>query len=237
MKAVWYSLCRTLQLLLFCLLLQQTVSGQLHADFTATPAAGCAPVYVQFNDISTGGPSSWKWDLGNGTVSFLQHPSTTYFNPGKYSIKLVVKRGNLADSVVKVNTIIINALPKAAFKVSDTTGCYPLNVHFTDQSQAQEGSIVKWEWDFGDGTLSSAQHPDHVYSGPGNYNIILRVTNTAGCVTTVSRAQYIKIKDGVKADYSFTGSTLCTPPSLIRFNNKSTGTGTLSYQWAFGDGH
>jgi len=237
MKSVWYPVLRTLHVILFCLAIQQTMQAQLRADFTATPAGGCAPVFIHFTDISTGGATNWKWDLGNGTISFLQNPSTTYFNPGKYTIKLVIKKGNLADSIVKVNHIVVNALPKAAFKASDTTGCYPLKVNFTDQSNAQEGSIVKWEWDLGDGTISSLQHPSHIYSGPGNYNVILRVTNSAGCVITVSKAQYIKIKDGVKADYSFTGSTQCTPPSIIHFTNKSTGTGTLSWQWLFGDGN
>ncbi|GAC1589030.1 MAG: hypothetical protein NVS3B8_02910 [Chitinophagaceae bacterium] len=216
---------------------QQTVLAQLHTDFVASPAGGCAPVFIHFTDISTGNPASWKWDLGNGTISYLQNPSTTYFNPGKYTIKLVIKSGNLADSAIKLNYITINALPKPLFKASDTTGCYPLKVTFTDQSLAREGSITKWEWDLGDGTLSTQQNPVHVYTSPGNYNVILRITNTAGCVTTLSKAQYIKIKDGVKADFSYTGSSQCTPPSIVHFLNKSTGTGTLSYQWFFGDGN
>ena len=237
MKAVWYLMYRTLLALLLCVVIQPAVMAQLHTDFTASPSGGCAPVFVHFTDISTGSPGSWKWDLGNGTISFLQNPSTTYFNPGKYTIKLVIKKGTLADSVVKVNYITINALPKPFFKASDTTGCYPLKVNFTDESIAQEGGIVKWEWDLGDGSVSSLQNPTHIYSGPGNYNVILRVTNTAGCMSTISKAQYIKIKDGVKAGYSFTGSAVCTPPSVIHFTNNSTGTGTLSYQWLFGDGN
>jgi len=237
MKADRYPLFRTLQILLFCLTIQQTINAQLKADMIASTAGGCAPVYVNFIDISSGNPTSWKWDLGNGTVSFLQNPSTTYFNPGKYTIKLVVKNGTNADSTVKVNYITINALPKPVFKASDTTGCFPLKVNFTDQSNAQEGSIVKWEWDLGDGTVSGLQNPVHIYSSPGNYNVILRVTNSSGCINTASKAQYIKIKDGVKAGYSFTGSNQCAPPSVIHFTNTSTGTGTLSYQWLFGDGN
>ena len=197
MNAVRHFVLRTLYVSLCSLALQQTAMAQLRTDFTASPASGCAPVFIHFTDISTGSPDSWKWDLGNGTISFLQNPSTTYFNPGKYSIKLVIKKANLTDSLIKVGFVTVNALPKPLFKASDTTGCYPLKVNFTDLSKPQEGSIVKWEWDLGDGTVSSLQNPSHVYSGPGNYNVILRVTNTAGCVNTLSKAQYIKIKDGV----------------------------------------
>ena len=235
MKAVWHAVLRAWYVLLFCICIQQTITAQLRADFLTSPASGCAPVFVHFTDISTGNPGSWTWDLGNGTVSFLQNPSTTYFTPGKYKIKLLVKNGNLADSAT--GYVVINALPKPLFKASDTTGCYPLKLSFTDQSLAQEGNITKWEWDLGDGTLSNQQNPAHTYTAPGNYNVILRTTNTAGCVSTISRPQYIKIKDGVKADFSYTGSSQCTPPSIVHFTNKSTGTGILSYQWSFGDGN
>jgi gliding motility-associated-like protein len=235
-KTVWPSIRRAC-LLLMCIALQQTAFSQLRADFNATPTSGCAPVYVSFKDLSTGNPTYWKWDLGNGTISFLQHPSTTYFNPGKYAIKLVIRQGNQSDSVVKLSYITVNALPKPLFSASDTTGCYPLKVNFKDLSQAQEGSITKWEWDLGDGTVSSQQNPVHTYTAPGNYNVILRVTNTAGCVTTLSKPQYIKINDGVKAAFAFVNSNLCKPPSIVNFTNNSTGTGTLAYQWTFGDGN
>jgi len=228
---------RAIALLLFCTVMQQAVKAQLHAEFNASPVSGCAPLFVSFHDLSTGSPSSWKWDLGNGTISYLQHPSATYFNPGKYTIKLVVKTASQADSVIKTSYIIVNALPKPLFKASDTTGCYPLKIQFTDQSQAQEGSIIKWEWDLGDGTISNLQNPSHVYTAGGNYNVILRITNSSGCTSTFSRQQYIKINDGVKAGFTFVNTNLCKPPALVNFTNTSTGTGTLSYQWTFGDGN
>ncbi len=236
MKIVWSAILRILLPSLLCIAFSQRISAQLKADFTATPAKACAPVFISFHDASTGNPSSWKWDLGNGTISLLQNPSTTYFNPGKYTIKLVIKSGNQSDSVVKINYITVYALPRPLFTASDTTGCYPLKVSFTDNSLAQEGAIVKWEWDLGDGTISSQQNPVHTYTAPGNYNIILRVTNAAGCVNTISKPQFIKIKDGVKADFSFINTNFCKPPSIVNFTNKSSGTGTIAYQWSFGDG-
>ncbi|HMC84762.1 MAG TPA: PKD domain-containing protein, partial [Chitinophagaceae bacterium] len=97
MKVVWLFVYRTLYVLLFCIIFQQTVTAQLKADLIVSPTSGCAPVYVNFFDVSTGNPTSWKWDLGNGTISYLQNPSATYFNPGKYTIKLVVKNATQTD--------------------------------------------------------------------------------------------------------------------------------------------
>ncbi|HUC80323.1 MAG TPA: PKD domain-containing protein, partial [Flavisolibacter sp.] len=56
------------------------------ANFTAAQTEGCAPIIVSFQDLSTGNPTSWLWNFGNGTTSTLQNPSTTYFTPGNYTV-------------------------------------------------------------------------------------------------------------------------------------------------------
>ena len=50
-------------------------------------------------------------------------------------------------------------------------------VAFQDRST---GSITSWAWDFGDGTTSTEQHPQHAYAKPGNYVVVLDVTGPAG---------------------------------------------------------
>jgi PKD repeat protein len=66
------------------LLLTFTVGFSLAqtADFTMSPAAGCAPLVVNFTDNSTGTVSSYNWNLGNSITSPLRNPSTTYAAPG-----------------------------------------------------------------------------------------------------------------------------------------------------------
>ena len=210
--------------------------AQVHADFTSTPAAGCAPLVVQFNDMSSGNPASWKWDLGNGTVSFLQSPSTTYFDPGQYTIKLVVKNARGADSVVKYQLIKVYASPQVNFTGTPQSGCFPLHARFTDRSSAVSGAIKSWEWDFGDGEFSSDPNPSHVYTEAGSFNVSLRITNTFGCITSLTNTQYIQTTNGVKADFTNTLPGSCNQPALIQFSNISTGTGPLTYKWLFGDG-
>ncbi|MBN1167590.1 MAG: PKD domain-containing protein, partial [Methanospirillaceae archaeon] len=39
---------------------------QIVADFSGTPTSGTAPLTVQFTDLSTGGPTMWAWDFGDG---------------------------------------------------------------------------------------------------------------------------------------------------------------------------
>jgi gliding motility-associated-like protein len=211
--------------------------AQLVANFTSTPVMGCAPLLVSFTDQSTGTPTQWKWDLGNGTISFLQNPSVTYFNPGQYNIKLVIYNSSGDSSVlVKQQYITVNAAPVVAFTGSPLTGCFPLPVNFTDQSTAGNGSITSWQWDFGDGASSNIANPSHIYTASGNYNVTLRLTNNFGCIKVLAKPQYIKTSSGVHADFSNTSPTGCTLPVTINFQNLSAGTGILSYQWSFGDG-
>lgn len=225
-------------LLAGCLFLvcSHALNAQVKAGFSAGQVAGCAPLVVKFTDESTGNPSQWRWDLGNGTISFLQHPAATYFNPGTYTVKLVASNGAQADSVVKVQHIVVYANPVVQFTASDTTGCFPLNVQFTDLSTAGDGVIESRTWDFGDGTISTEANPAHTYKTAGQYTVSLSIRNSHGCGQTFTRTQYILLTNGVQADFGFAVPNSCKPPTTVRFTNKSNGTGSLTYEWDFGDG-
>ncbi|MEJ7610802.1 MAG: PKD domain-containing protein [Ferruginibacter sp.] len=140
------------------------------------------------------------------------------------------------DSIIKTQYITVFALPTVNFTATPLTGCYPLPVQFTDNSIAGSGTITGWLWDFGDGNSSVLQNPSHIYTAAGNYNVSLRVTNSNGCDKTLTRTNYISITTGVEALFTNTVPQGCVAPETITFQNQSTGTGVLSYQWNFGDG-
>lgn len=229
-RTAWLNLC------LLVILCNSGAYAQLTAAFTANTQQGCAPVIVQFNDASKGNPTWWRWDLGNGTISFLQHPATTYFNAGTYTVKLVAGNDQFKDSVTLQAFITVQALPTVNFSTSANAGCYPLPVQLTDASDPGSGTINKWLWDFGDGTISTDQNPQHMYASAGSFNISLRVTNSNGCEQTLTRSNYVNISTGVKAGFRFSSPNSCMAPAAVKFTNTSSGTGTLSYAWDFGDG-
>lgn len=211
--------------------------SQVTANFSASPTSGCAPQIVNFTDLSTGNPIYWRWDLGNGTISFLQNPSATYFTPGQYTIKLVVEDGlGNKDSLTKTQYINIFPIPVVNFSATPLSGCVPLTVQFTDLSTASGSSITAWLWDFGDGTTGSVKNPVHTYTAAGNYNVTLRVTTVSGCSKTLTKSNYIHASNGVIAAFTNTTPTGCSLPVTIVFTNTSSGSGTLSYLWDFGDG-
>lgn len=60
-------------------------------DFFASPTSGKAPLKVSFTDESTGSPTSWNWDFGDGTNSTEKDPVHTYKSSGQYTVTLTEK--------------------------------------------------------------------------------------------------------------------------------------------------
>ncbi|MGN6533369.1 MAG: PKD domain-containing protein [Ginsengibacter sp.] len=212
-----------------------SAKAQIKADFNSSATAGCAPLIVNFSDSSTGNPTSWKWDLGNGTTSVLPNPSVVYFDPGTYTVKLIIRNTFGVDSITKVQYITVYSSPVINFDASALTGCFPLKTQFSDLSLPGSGVLKTLKWDFGDGNFSEEQNPEHVYNATGNFNVSLRAVNNFGCVTSKTVASFIHINTGVKADFSNSTSKSCNAPATINFTGKSTGVGPLNYFWNFGD--
>jgi gliding motility-associated-like protein len=225
-------------LTLFCVWLTCLAHAQLPlADFTAATVSGCSPLVVNFSDASTGNPTSWFWDFGNGATSTLKNPSTTYFIPGPYTIILTVTNASGFHTTTKQQFVRVYDKPIVLLTGNDSLGCYPFPVSFTDLSIPSIGTTnTSWIWDFGDGGQSTSQSPLNTYLNSGNYTVSLKVTNDKGCFNTFTKPAYIRINGGVKADFNFSYPAVCRTPVTVSFSNLSTGPGILSYQWLFGDG-
>src|SRR3954447_5801761 len=109
-----------------CLLSALVVCGQAPvADFSASVVSGCAPLQVNFKDLSTGNPKFWNWDLGNGQLSNQQNPQGIYTTPGTYTVTLVVRNQNGTDGITKKDFVVVNPSPQAEFTADYTITCSP----------------------------------------------------------------------------------------------------------------
>ena len=135
----------------------------------------------------------------------------------------------MVDAAAAVNATVIPGAV-AAFAASDTVGCAPFDVTFTDQST---GAIDTWIWDFGDGSFSANQSPVHSYTSPGVYTVSLSITGPDGD-SDVTKLNHITV--GTVPAVSFTSSaTFIAAGQGVDFTDTSTG-GAYAWSWDFGDG-
>ena len=210
-----------------------TVNPAPVAAFVADTTRSCeAPFSVNFTDLSTGNPTSWLWDFGDGNTSTLQNPNHVYAAPGSYTVTLTVTSANGCTNTVTINNYIQIVEPVANFVGAPIMGCIPLTVNFNDLSTSVE-PIVSWQWDFGDGNTVNAQNPSHIYTVPGAYTVTLIITNASGCTDTLVRPNYIQVGTPPVACFSVNPGFACVN-APVNFTNCSTN--ATGYFWDFGDG-
>jgi len=207
------------------------------SDFSASNRKGCAPLTVQFSDLSAGSIVSWSWDLGNGNLSNLKNPSASYTTPGKYTIKLTVTdaSGN-KFSATKTQFVVAFKSPTADFSGSPRTICQGETVSFSDRSTAGDTSITKYTWDMNDGTvITGSANPTHTFKSAGTFPISYSVQDANGCVSKTVKPAYILVNPKPTADFTTDFGIDCKAPSIITFTDRSKGKG-LTGKWSFGDG-
>ncbi len=193
----------------------------------------CSQDSTRFVDESLpveGSLINWAWDFGDGNTSTEQNTKHKYGIGNDYDCRLTVSNTKgCQDSLIKL--IHIYETPEALFFVDDASLGSPSV--FRDSSQANEGQIDFWYWDFGDGNSSTLQEPQHTYAALGVYEVSLTVTTDYGCMH-----QYVGeavVSDNIQANFS--ANTVCFG-DYTTFTDLSTGNsnGITSWNWNFGDG-
>lgn len=123
-----------------------------------------------------------------------------------------------------------NLAPVASFMYE----CAALTCEFMDTSYDLDGHVTGWEWDFGDGAVSTDRHPSHTFADEGAYTVILRVTDDEGAIGETS--QHVTLTsggDGLVVDFAVE----CEDFTCIFTNESSHSEGKdLIADWDFGDG-
>ncbi|MCH8903220.1 MAG: PKD domain-containing protein, partial [Bacteroidetes bacterium] len=179
---------------------------------------------------------------GITTGTYLR-PVHNYSDTGTYIIKRQLRvlvpyyllgkeiRSDMVCYYYYFDTIKINFV-FPGFIVSDSTTCPGTFISFTDTSKTTSG-IVSWVWDFGDGTgTSSTQHPFHLFTDTGSFDIKLIVTDMEGCTDSLIKQEFILITLP-EPKFLAIPDTACKFDSIF-FTNLSKGAG-LTYLWDFGD--
>lgn len=207
-------------------------NSQPVASFTVTD--GCIVPPLEFINTSPDTQNvitSFFWDFGDGNISTLENPQHIYLNPGIYSVTFVASIGSCSDTVFDT----INYQPKPDVQFSVVNTCFSQQQQFNNYTTIASGTIISYDWDFGDGNFSSSIQPVHQYSDTGNYSVSLIAVGNNGCSDTL--IQVIRISLLPSADFNIQTSTLCSgTPIVFQDNSIAIGDTLNSWLWKFGDG-
>jgi PKD repeat protein len=198
------------------------------ATFVFSPTTPGPGQTVQFADTTSGSPTSWRWDFGDGATSNAKNPSHVFARTGSYIVALTasntssLKQGSQTLSVTSISVLT------SAFTFAPASPAVGQAVQFTDTSA---GSPTAWSWSFGDGSTSTAQNPGHTYTSAGTKTVSLTVTSSSGSNTT-TRA--VTVAAALSASFTFAPASPAAGQA-VQFTDKSLGTPTL-WQWNFNDG-
>ncbi|MEZ5173669.1 MAG: PKD domain-containing protein [Bacteroidia bacterium] len=198
------------------------------AAFSMSAQTGCAPLSINFTNSSTGA-TSYQWNFGNGNFSSLANPQNVYIQPGTYNVSLIAISSVARDTAYAV--VSVTAGPQLNISVNSYQGCNDVT---SFQFICASNDVANLSWDFGDGTSSTLLNPSKVYSNPGNYQVSLLATNTAGCQSFATLPQQIQTIEPPVAGFTTNSMETCDP--LFEFDFVSNSTGGDNYNWIFGDG-
>ncbi|MHA4896143.1 PKD domain-containing protein [Pedobacter sp. PWIIR3] len=201
----------------------------------------CPDTEITFTDNSsdshiTNKPvDKWFWDFGDDSTSTEQNPIHIYSKSGKFVVKFSAGLEDGCMSDIITQEITVKPKMTTQFQVS-ATGCVNTDLLFADQSTIEAGSIVKWNWDFGDGTTSILQNPNHKFKADGTYKVKLIVESSAGCKSLPVTKEVIINKLPV-VDFELPDACIKDPFAVFRnlTVDADGGTSGLTYVWNFND--
>jgi PKD repeat protein len=147
-------------------------------------AYSCAGFTCSFDASGAWGTiTSYTWAFGDGTSGSGATVSHTYAAGGTYAVTLtVVDNGGRVGT--QTQNVKINTPPVASF----TMTCTGVTCDFNGSASSDsDGTITRYAWDFGDGTMALGPTPSHAFAVGGGYTITLTVTDDGGATGTQSK--------------------------------------------------
>ena len=189
------------------------------------------------------GKFSHSLDLEAGAVIYCRAwndaslSTATYY--GNSDIKTITEAGDYDFGTWSTDTYFqeppVNE-PPVADPNGPYTGTEGVSITFDGSgSYDTDGSIVSYDWDFGDGNTATGVSPAHAYAQDGTYTVTLTVTDDDGATDTKTTTATVADTEPI-AEFSAT-PTSGLEPLTVTFTDASTSyDGIASWEWDFGDG-
>ena len=147
---------------------------------------------------------------------------------GFYRVTTTNINGCVAKDTIHVS--ISGLAPNAQFASQNV--CLGSNSFFADQSTSTSPDVIElWQWDFGDGNVSSDQNPTYVYSNIGVYDVQLYIETNVGCGAFANAS--VEVFENPVAGFTVAG--FCSLDNIKFTDASSNGGATIdNWSWDFG---
>jgi len=208
------------------------------------------PTYagVTFNGLDSddldGDIVDYTWYVADETVLHGHSPTHSFTDDGTYVVRLVVTDTNGLTDDDSMTVTVTNRAPSSVISSPHHEGepssspVYATRPIIFDGSSSSDldGDVVRYSWDFGDGTTAMGTEKIHTYSSPDIYTVTLTVTDDDGTPSSTTRELNVRnnppVAEAGNDREVLSGTT-------VRFDASASTDrdGTItSYVWAFGDG-
>ncbi len=173
---------------------------------------------------ATGTGVSYLWNTGATTNSITVN---TGMGQSQYYVTAEL------DGCFASDTVRLTAVPELSvnFTYTKLTSCLPMTMQFTDNTVFCDSDIHSWNWDFGDGTTSTEQNPQHTYTSSAQFPVRLVVMLNNGLSSQ-------RIKNVLIAPIPFEvdlGDDIAVCEGEIVALNADAGVGDAIYEWSTGE--
>ena len=211
------------------------------------------PAFFSAGDSRDDGEiKKYHWDFGDGTPTnegiSVNH---IYKNEGKYTVTLTVTDDSELSRSTSYQIEIVSEDIKIPIPIISITpeGPYKPNQQITfdgSKSYDPDGTITKYNWDFGDENEEDGSQVTHMYKNSGQFSITLQVVDDSGYTDKIERIITIetKLKENGGDKVPPIAEMSCSPKDIqegqtvsCNATNSYDPDGTISmYEWDFGDG-
>lgn len=186
---------------------------------------------------------SYAWDFGDGGASTEKVASHTFTAAGAFEVTLTVTddSGDTGAAIVKVHVVakVSNKPPLPSVKGPTTLEIGQLGSYDASGTTDPDGTVVGYEWSFGDGTTTKGDKVQHAWGKPGPFDVIVIATDDKGATASAKLTLTVTLKSNQPPRANAGADQSGSPGIPVLFDGSGSldPDGTIeAYEWDFGDG-
>ncbi len=180
----------------------------------------------------------YYWNFGDGSSGYGVSTEHSYSQPGTYESSLMITSGSGESAEFSVQVGITDTTAPTAVIQGYSIVDEETQIDFKGVTWDNVG-VIRWDWDFGDGSTGSGSDVQHSYGKPNLYTILLTVSDEEG--NSATTAHQIMVTDNTHPTCDAGDDISSRVGDTVYFDGSGSNDPDdgriITYTWDFDDGH